>query len=294
MRVNPNPTNDVIAALELTQQQEQIALQEISTGKRVNQPSDDPAAAALYAGNVAAESRIDQYLQSVGSLQALNQTADSALSSVVAALNQAISLGTQAANGDMNPDNLQQILQSVQGVLNQVVQLANTSFQGSYIFAGTATTTQPFSVNNGGVTYNGNSGVNNAAIADGRTIQVNLSGNQIFQNSGGDVFGTLQQLVTGLQNGDKTAIATATTALGTALQQLSVQRSFYGSNLNQLTGDQNELNQQKLNLQTQDNKLVGIDLSVAATDLSQAQLAHQAALAASARVLQPSLLDYLK
>jgi len=294
MRINPNPTDDLLAALWQTQQDQQTALQQLSSGKRVNQPSDDPAAAAIYSGNVATESRIDQYLQSVASLRALFQSADAALGSVVTALNQAITLGTEAANGDMNPDNLQQILQGVQGVQNQVLQLANTSFRGTYIFAGTATTTVPFALNGGVVTYNGNSGVNNVAIADGRTLEMNQAGDQIFQNASGDVFGSLQALITGLQNGDKTAIASATTAVGEALQRLNVQRTFYGNNLNQLNGDESALQQQNLNLKSQDNTLVGIDLAEAATNLSQAQTAHQATLSAAAQVLQPSLLDYLR
>jgi flagellar hook-associated protein 3 FlgL len=294
MRVNPNPTNDILAALSLTQEQEQLALREISTGKRVNQPSDDPAAAALYSGNVATESRIDQYLQSVGSLQTLFQTADSSLGSVVTALNQAISLGTEAANGTLSQSDLQVIEQNVQGVLNQVVQLANTSYHGTYIFAGTASTTTPFTVNGSTVTYNGNSGLNTVTIADGRTMQSNLPGDQIFQKSGSDVMGSLEQLLTAIQSGDTTAIGQATTDVGTALRYVSTQRAFYGNGLNELTGDQNTLNQQTLNLKTQDNTLVGVDMAKAATDLSQSQVAYQSTLAAASKILQQTLLDYIK
>lgn len=294
MRINPDPTDDILLALWQTQQSQQTALQQISTGRRVNQPSDDPAAAAIYTGNAASESRIEQYLQTVSSLRAQFQSADAALGSVVTALNQAIALGTEAANGDMNQDNLQQILQSVQGVMNQVLQLANTSFRGTYVFAGTASTAAPFVLNNGVVTYNGNAGVNSAAIADGRNLDVNKPGEQIFQNGAGDVFGSLQQLITALQNGDKAAAGMATTAVGEALQRLSVERTFYGNNLNQLNGDESALQQQNLNLKSQDKTLVGVDLAKAATDLSEAQTAHQATLSAAARVLQPTLLDYLR
>lgn len=294
MRVNSNSTGDILAALALTQQQEQLALQQVSTGKRVNQPSDDPAAAALYSGNVAMESRIDQYLQSVGSLTTLSQTADSALGQVVTALNQAISLGTQAANGTLNSGDLQTIAQNLQGVLNQVVQLANTAFHGTYIFAGTASTTTPFTVSGTTVTYNGNSGVNTVAIADSRTIQSNLPGDQIFQQPGADVMGSLEQLIAAVQGGNTATINQATTAVNTALGHVSTERAFYGNNLNQLTGDKNTLNEQSLNLKTQDTTMVGVDLAVAATNLAQAQLVYQSTLSAAAKVLQASLLDYLK
>jgi flagellar hook-associated protein 3 FlgL len=136
--------------------------------------------------------------------------------------------------------------------------------------------------------------VNTVAIADGRTISTNIPGGQLFQQAGSSVLDSLQQLMDALQVGDKTAIGTATTAVGTSLTYLSAQRAFYGNNLNQLNGDEQALQQQNLTLKTQDNNLVGVDLAKAATDLAQAQTTHQAALAAAAKVLQPSLLDYLR
>jgi flagellar hook-associated protein 3 FlgL len=293
MRVNPNPTNDILAAIWNTQTQEQTALEQISTGKRVNVPSDDPGAAALEVQNQAAESRIDQYLQSVGSLQAMFQSANSSLDSVTTALNQAISLGTQAANGTLSSSNLQEIQQQVQGVLDQVVQLANTSFQGNYLFAGTATTQQPFTENGSSVTYNGNDDINAVTIADGRTMQSNLPGSQIFQQPGSDVMGSLQQLITAIQSGNSSSIGTATTAVSNALNYLDSQSVFYSNGLSQLTDDQANLNTQQTNLQADDNTLVGADLSKAATNLTQAETANQAALSAAAKVLPMTLLDYL-
>jgi len=293
MRVNPNQLSDILVAIQQTQQQEQTALQEISTGKRVNSPSDDPAAAASEVQNQATESRIDQYLQSAGSLQAQMQTADSALSSVVTALNQAVSLGVEASNGTLSSSNQQQILQQIQGVVGQVVQLANTSYQGNYLFSGTETSQAPFTQTASGVTYNGNDGVNSVEIADGRSIESNVPGSQLFQQSGSDVFGSLQQLVTALQSGDTASISTATTAISGALNYLTGQRVFYGNAETQLNDDQTSLNAETVNLKSQDNTLVGADPTQAATALSQAQVANQAALEAAAKILPNTLLDYL-
>jgi len=294
MRINPDPTPDILNAIWQTQSQEQTALEQLSTGKRVNRPSDDPAAAAAEVQNQAVEGRIDQYLQSAGSLTAMFQTADSSLNSVVTSLNQAITLGTEAANGTSSTANQQQIAQQVQGILDQVVQLANTSFQGSYVFAGTNTTQAPFAQTAGGITYNGNDGVNSVTIADGRTLQSNLPGDQIFQKSGADVLGSLQQLVTALQNGDTAGISSATSSLGGALSQVSAQRVFYGNALSQLDADQSSLNAQTLNLKAQDNTLVGADAAQAATDLSKGELANQSALAAAAKIMPMTLLDFLQ
>jgi flagellar hook-associated protein 3 FlgL len=292
MRINPNPSADFLASIWQTQAQEQTALEQLSTGKRVNVPSDDPAAAASEVQNLAAESRIDQYTQSVGSLTSMFQTADSSLNSVVTSLNQAISLGTEAANGTSSAANQQEIATQVQGIVSQVVQLANSTYQGSYLFSGTGTT-QPFTQTATGVTYNGNSGVNSVAIDDGRNLQTNVPGNQIFQQSGSDVMGSLQQLVTALQNGDTAGIESATSALGTAMNTVSAQRVFYGNALSELQTDGTHLSQEKLNLQTQDTTLVGADEAQAATNLSQAETANQAALAAAGKILPMNLLEFL-
>ena len=205
MRVNPDMSNDVLAAIWQTQSQENTALQQMSTGKRVNVPSDDPLAAAQMVGNQDQSNRTDQYLQNIDTLTSQLQTADTALGSVVTAVTQAITLGVQGSTGTLSAANRQQIVQNLQGIQSQLVQLANTSVGGSYLFGGTATTTPPYTLDStspSGVTYSGNTGTNTVQIADGLNLQTNMPGSQLFQNSAGDVFGSLQKLITSLQTGN--------------------------------------------------------------------------------------------
>jgi len=296
MRVNPNFSPDILADLYAAQSQEQTALQQLASGKLINMPSDNPAGAAELVQNQTQQNETDQFLQNTSSVEGLLQTADSTLSSVVNAVNQAISLGTQGANGTNSPANLQAIAQQVIGIQNQVLQLANSSYQGNYIFAGTATNTAPFTLDPSsadGVTYNGNTDVNTVQIAEGNSVQVNLPGSQVFQGAGGDVFGGLQQLITALQSGNTAAVGTATTQLGTALNYLSQQRVFYGNVVDQLNSNQSYLQQEQVNLQTEANTIDGVNMAQAATNLSQAQTTQSAALAALAKVIPQNLLQYL-
>ncbi len=69
MRVNPNYTPDILSDLWQSQAQEQTYIQELATGKRVNVPSDDPAAAAADVQNDALQSQTDQYLQNTSNLR---------------------------------------------------------------------------------------------------------------------------------------------------------------------------------------------------------------------------------
>jgi len=278
------------------QQQEQTATEQLATGLRVNEPSDDPADFAADIENEAAQSQTDQYLQNTSSLEGQFQTADSTLSSVVTVLNQAISVGTEGGNSDLSASDLQALAQQVQGIQSQVVGLANTSYEGVYIFAGTANT-QPFTLDSAqpsGVQYNGNGEVNTAQIAADRTLQSNLPGSQIFMGASASVMGSLQQLMTALQSGNTANISTATTQVSDALNYVDQQRVFYGNATDELNSNQSFLQQEQVSLQTEQNNLVGVDAAQAATNLSQAETAYNAALAAIAKVVPENLLNYLQ
>lgn len=296
MRVNPNMLPSVLSGLQQSQSNVNIALQEVATGKRVQAPSDDPAASANMVQNTIDTKNVDQYTQNVSGVLSMVQTADSVLSSVVTSLTKAVTLGVEGANGTVNASNQQAIATQVQGILSSVVSNANTSYQGTYLFGGTANTVVPYTADAtsaSGYTYNGNDGVNSVAVGDSLSVQSNLPGSQIFSDSSNDVLGSLASLVTALQSGDTTAIKTATDAVSSALSFVSQQRVFYGNTETQLNSQDTYLQQETVSLTSQATSLVGIDMATAATDLAQAQTANSAALAAAAKVLPTTLLNYL-
>ena len=296
MRVNPNQLPSVLADLQQTQSTLNTALQEVSTGKRVQKPSDDPAASANMVQNTIETSNVDKYTQNVSGVLSMVQTADSALGSVVSSLTKAVTLGVEGANGTTNATNQQSIATEVQGILSSVVSLANTSYQGAYLFGGTASTQVPYTADStsaSGYKYNGNSGVNSVSVGDNLTVQANLPGNQIFSNSSNDVLGSLSSLASALQSGNTTAIQTATSAITSALNYVSQQRVSYANAESQLNSQETYLQQETVSLTSQQTSLVGIDTAQAATDLAQAQTANSAALAAAAKVLPNTLLTYL-
>lgn len=296
MRVNPSMVPNILADLQQSQATLNTALQQVATGKSVTVPSDNPGASASMVGNTIETAQVDQYTQNVSSMQATVQSADSALSSVVSALTQAVTLGTQAANGTTNASNLAAIAQQVQGIITSVVSQANITYQGSYLFGGTANTSAPYTEDSSspsGYTYNGNSDSNAVAVGDQMSVKVNLPGSQIFSNSSNDVLGSLSSLVTALQGGSSAAISTATNAVSSALSYVSQQRVFYGNAESQLNSQETYLQQETVSLSSQATSLVGVDMADAATTLSQAETANSAAMAAAAKVLPNSLLNYL-
>jgi flagellar hook-associated protein 3 FlgL len=296
MRVNPNMVPNMLAAIQNSESNLQQALQQVSTGKRVTMPSDDPSASADMVQNTIDTANVDQYTQNVSGVLSTVQTADSALSSVVSSLTKAISLGTEGANGTNSAANQQATATQVQGILSSVVAQANLSYQGAYVFGGTASTTVPYTADPtsaSGYTYNGNNGVNSVQVGDQLSVQANLPGSQIFSNSSTDVLGSLSSLVTALQSGNTAAIGTATNAVSAALSYVGQQRVVYANAETQLNSQETYLQQETVNLSAQATSLVGVNMANAAVTLSQAETDNNAALAAAAKVVPNTLLNYL-
>jgi len=295
MRIDPNLVPTILAGLQQSQVSLNTALQEVSTGKSVNVPSDNPSAAADMVQNTIETGDVDQYTQNVNSILSTIQTSSSVLSSVVTSLTQAVSLGTEGANGTNSTANLQAIATQVQGILSKVVSDANTTIAGSYLFGGTSTTT-PYvadSTSSSGYTYTGNNDSNSVAVGDNLSVTVNVPGSQIFSDPSNNVLGSLSSLVTALNSGTSADIATATSAVDSALSFVGQQQAVYGNAETQLNSQQTFLQQDTVTLSTQENNLIGVNMATAATQLSQAETDNSAALAAAAKVLPTSLLNYL-
>src|SRR6185437_1688827 len=295
MRVNPNSMPDLLNALAQTEQQQNTELLQLSTGRRVNQPSDDPAAEAQLIENKAESAQADSFQQCLSSINGQFQTADSTLSSIETQLQRAITLGTQAANqGTLSDNDRLAIANELQGIQNQLVSLANTSYQGVFLFSGTVQT-QPFVVDASvpsGVRYAGNTGLNKVTVGAGYQLQVNLPGSQLFSATGSDVFQSMTDLIQSVQTNSN--IGDSVAEVNKAFTYLSTQRVFYGNAMNQVTSQQNFLSSETVELSTQENTIAGADISVVASNLVQTENARQAALQAIGRMPPRSLFDFLQ
>jgi flagellar hook-associated protein 3 FlgL len=295
IRVDPDLYQTVLQGIEQLQQSENNDLEQMSSGKQFNNLSDDPAAVSELVLNNAQTSNVDQYLQNVSTLQNSLQVADSTLNSVVTALSQAISLGVQGANGTLNASDRQSLATEVSGIESQILALANTTYDGNYLFAGTAVTTQPFTEDSSsasGVTYNGNGSTNSVQVGDGEYIPVNLSGSQVFTPTGSDVFAALQGLVTALQNGGD--VGSATTQLQQVFDRFNTQRTFYGATLSRLQSTQDYLNQEKLGLASAQDNIESADMSSVVSNYVQTETALDSSYEAAGQISRMSLLDYLQ
>ena len=297
MRVVPSELyTNLLAELQTDQQNENQAVLEASSGQSVNTLSDNPVAAGQLVLDRAQIDDVDQFSYSVSTVQGSMNAASSALNSVVSSLTQAVSVGTEAAGGTLSSSELQALGQQMSQIEQQVVGLANTTYQGSYLFSGTAVTTQAYTLNSstGAVTYNGNDDSNQVQVGEDQTATLNLPGSSIFNASGADVFQSLANLTSAINSGNSTSIGTAVASVQTALNNVSCQQSVYDTWLQQLGTDSTNLSQEKVTLQQNQTSLIGADEAQVATNLSQAETTLQAAIAAAGQVSQDSLLNYLK
>jgi flagellar hook-associated protein 3 FlgL len=290
-------SNLVLNALETSDESEQGALTQLTSGRRVNADSDDPAAAAQEVNISSQMNDCDQYLRSITSLTSELQTADSSLNSVVTALQQAISLGTEGANGTLSEPDRTSIAQQIKGISQEVFSVANLSYNGTYVFGGTETTQPPYVLDNsaaGGVSYKGNDDVNSVEVAQGESVAVNQPGSQLFSAPDANVFVALDDLTTALEsNGTTDDIGDAVTQLRSAYDQLTSARTFYGSTVDQIVGTQVFLDSESVQLAQQQNGTVGIDMDVAVTDLTNAEESRAATVQAASSLQGMTLMDYL-
>lgn len=278
MRVDPLFTSNLANSLNQVQATEQQLTNELSSGVRVTSLSTDPAAAGQ---NVILLNKIqqdDSFTQSSSLVKGQLQVADSALGSVVTELTTAISLATSANNGTMNSSNVKSIANQLSGILSEVQSLANTSYQGSYIFSGAQVTTAPFSTSTTSspavTTYNGDSGINYLVTPNGQKIQLNVPGDQIFTASGtNSVFAALNSLIADYSSGtvDTTQAVSDTQALNTALNYVSQQRVTIDNSITQLTSASDAATSEQTQLTATQTNLMQADVATISTQLSLAE-----------------------
>lgn len=299
MRVDPLYVSNLAGALDSAQSTEQQLTSELASGVRVTSLGQDPVSAGENVLLLKQIQQDDSFTQSSSLVQGRLQVADSALGSVVTQLTQAISLATSANNGTLNSSQLQAISDQLSGVRDEITSLANSSYQGQYIFAGSQTSTEPFSTSESTTpattTYSGDSGVNFLETPNGQAIQLNLPGDQIFMGNGtSSVFAALNNLVADFASGTASASsATDLQSLNAALSYVSQQRVTLDNSLSRLTAATNSVASEKTQLTAAQTSLMQADLGDISTQLSLSKTQQTALEAVIAQLGSGSLFDKL-
>lgn len=273
MRVDPTYVSSLATSLDNTQSIEQNLSSQLSSGVRLTSLSDDPVAAGQNVSFLNQIQQNDTFTSNATMAVGQLQVADSALGSVVSELTSAISLATSANNGTLSSSEVTSISTQMTGILSEVQTLANTSYQGQYIFAGAQSSTSPFATSGGVTTYSGDSDVNYMELPNGENIQLNVPGDQIFTASGASVFGALNSLISDYSSGTVN-VSQATTdlaSLNTALNYVSEQRVIIDNSINQVSSASDATSSLQTQLTSAQTNLLQADVATISTKLSTAE-----------------------
>lgn len=257
-----------------------------TTGKRINSLSDDPVGITQSLSVRSDLANIEQMGRNIDYGNSWLSAAESALTNVENILSDTKALCVQMVNGTIGPEQRSSAAENVQNNLEEIVSLANTDVAGNYIFSGSKTDTSPFEQDG---TYNGDNNAFSIKISKNATIEIGSDGEAVF----GAVFTTLTDLKAALESNDVSGIQDAIGKLDTHFDDISAKISDVGSKMDRMEIKDNIL--QNLNLSNTErlSSIEDADYAEAIMNVSAAELAYQAALASSSKVMTLSLVDYL-
>lgn len=266
-----------------------------ASGKRINKPSDDPSAIRPVLNARSQIQKSDRYLRTMGSASDSLDILDSHLGQLTNLMTRAQEITISAGNGAMGPNDIISLSDSIGHIKEELYALANANVDGKYIFAGFSHDTQPFPDSSDPSQYDGDSGHMNLEIAPGEKIQVNLTGDELFQGAGGGI--NLFQLLDDIQNdlaaGDSDTALSRLGDLQDASEQVSRKRSQMGNFAARVENAQSHMEDIKIDMQEVLSRYEDADIIEVITSLNQQELAFEAALNVTAKVSDLSILDYL-
>lgn len=269
----------------------QSVTEKISSSKQLNRPSDNPADVRSVVGLNDMLAELNQYIRNIDTASSKVSAMDTALGSAGDLIQRANELAIQGANGTLGDGDRQAIAAEVSQLTEAMAQDASAKVGDEYIFSGFRVDRAPFQVTGPGQVgaYQGDHGIVVARVGPASTMQVNLAGDAVFQPA----IDALTQLQTDLNSGQPVQQATLT-QITDALQTLLQARATVGARANRL--DDAKTSQQNLVTSNQAllSQLQDVDMASAITEMTQRQTTYQASLAVTAKVMQTSLIDYLR
>lgn len=261
------------------------------SGARITRPSDDPVGtgdALRVRAQIAAS---NQYKRNIDDGAAWLATVDSTLDGATGLLRQARDAVIQSSNGSLTQTARDAIADQVDSLRRDILAAANTRYMGRSVFAGTSDAGAAFT-DGAPPSFAGGTGGVYRRIGDGQTVRVDSDGAAVFGTGASSVFTVLDGIAADLRSGKDAASRLA--ALDGAMGAVVTARSDVGSRLAQLQRASQATAAAQTALEARRSGIEDIDLGKAALDLQLQQTAYQAALAVTAKVLQPSLTDFLR
>jgi flagellar hook-associated protein 3 FlgL len=283
---------------------------QLSTGRRINAPSDDPVGmtfALRYRSELAAN---DQYIRNVDAAKSSLDYYDMTLSKAGDVVQRARELMVQGSNGTNPQVSLDAIKKEMNELYNQMVEVGNSQFNGKYVFNGQQTDNQPYpntklddpSTGPRAFDVSSDAGEIRYDLSSGMTLPVNITGNEIFgapasgaSDTGNDnIFHVLRQASDYLAAGDTKGLTALLGRLDSRINTMLEKRAEVGARVNRIDLINDRLQDIGTNLQTIQSKTEDADIAEVITNLKMEENVYQASLSAGAKLISPSLVDFLR
>lgn len=290
MRVTDlNRYNAIAAGLSQAAGRMLTLQEEISSGKKVNKPSDDPVGMAQILGYRSDLSAISQYGKNMNQGNAFLSTTESALNDMENLLSSAKQIAVAQSSATATATSRSTAAAQVQNLYSQALAIANTKLGDQYVFAGFKTSTAPFDSSGN---YQGDSNAIFIQMDQTSQLQINVPGDQAFKGAA-DLFAALNGLQQALTNNDTGGIQNAITTISNASDQVLNSQTEVGTRQDRIQQAQSNFSQEQVDLTQADSNVEDLDMAKAATDLASSQNAYQASLLAASNIMQTSLVNYL-
>ena len=262
----------------------------VATGKRIANLSDDPVGLTQVLHIEATLSNIEQLGRNITFGKTWLAASETALRNVQTLVSDTKALAVQMATSTMGSAERNAAAENVQNTLEEIVSLANTDVGGRFVFAGSKTDTAPFAVDG---TYSGDNNPFTVKAGQVTTVDVGKDGEAVFKSLGLDIFQTLTDLKTALESNDAGGIQDAIGELGAFFDYMNAQISDVGSKTRRMEVKENIFQDINISNTERLSAIEDADLATAITELKAKELAYQAALNSSSKVMALSLVDYM-
>ncbi len=267
--------------------------EQLTTGKIINRPSDDPTAATSAMRIRTSVAAQKQYARNANDATAWLNQVDATFSSMTSQVRRARDVALQGANdGAMGPQAREALATEVDQLREGLITTANATYLGRPVFGGVTGGTAAYDTNGTWIGVTGDGVVR--TVADGVKIRVDVEGPTAFGPDGDSLFDHLTALSTALRAGDTAGVTSAIDDLSSDSARITDVQSSIGARSNRVEQAQKAAGDAELSLTSSLSEIENTDLAKATVDLQLQEVAYQAALAATARVMQPSLLDFLR
>lgn len=265
---------------------------QLSTGRKINKPSDDPVGityALRYRSEIAMN---EQYQRNIDAAHAYVDHTDTVLSNINDILQRANELTVKGINGTNPQSALDAIAKEMEQLYNEAINLGNDRLNGKYIFNGQTTDLKPYTDG----TESSDDGKIKLQFAAGVSADINVTGNEVFGEGTEDdnMFGVLKGLQNAFASGDQNAATGLLDKLKNRFDKFLQVRSEVGARANRIDLMDNRLKDLGLNLEDLSGKTEDADMAEVITRLKLDENVYQASLSTGAKIIQPSLLDYIR